>query len=242
MPQHQRDLLARFDRAMLDIYDAAKRLKPPYNPSDFRRMVTDLGGKETADRLLASRNPSSGFTELFLRGKENLKLSVEYLVLQDPWRSLFSPEQLEVARHRLREVDCELPPEDSAKVQADWSFPEELSEGQQFIEGAGRQVVVNAYERSSAARMRCIAHYGATCVICGFDFGRVYGRIAEGYIHVHHIVPLSAIRGRYEVDPIADLRPVCANCHSVIHLGGETRSIDEVKALVETNARRAERY
>jgi hypothetical protein len=31
------------------------------------------------------------------------------------------------------------------------------------------------------------------------------------------------------VDPVADLRPVCPNCHAVIHLGGACRSIDEVR-------------
>src|SRR5690606_22548326 len=81
MASHPRQLLAQFDKAMLNIYEAARKLKPPYTPTEFRRMVAELGGKETADRLLAARTPSSGFAELFLRGKENLKLSVEYLVL-----------------------------------------------------------------------------------------------------------------------------------------------------------------
>ena len=105
--------MAGFHQEMLDTYDAARRLKPPYTPTEFRRMVTDLGGKEAADRLLSARNPSSGFTELYLRGKENLKLSVEYLVLRSPWRTLFTPEQRAIARRRLLDVECELPPVDS---------------------------------------------------------------------------------------------------------------------------------
>ncbi len=107
------EILGTDPEAVLDTYDAARRLKPPYTPTEFRRMVTDLGGKEAADRLLAARNPSSGFTELYLRGKENLKLSVEFLVLQSPWRTLFTPEQRAIARRRLLDVECELPPEDS---------------------------------------------------------------------------------------------------------------------------------
>jgi hypothetical protein len=42
-------------------------------------MVISHGGKGTADRLLVQGPPSSGFTELFLRGRENLKISIEYL-------------------------------------------------------------------------------------------------------------------------------------------------------------------
>lgn len=74
-------------------------------------MVNEHGGKETADRLLATSQPSEGFTELFLLGKENLKITVEYLVLLEPWRQLFEVEQLAIARKRLKEVGCEVPAE-----------------------------------------------------------------------------------------------------------------------------------
>ncbi len=93
-----------FHAAMLHIYECAARLKPPYRATRFLQMVQGSGGKAAADQLLASANPSAGFTELFLRGRENLKLSVEYLVLQDPWRNLFSEEQLAVAHKRLVDV------------------------------------------------------------------------------------------------------------------------------------------
>lgn len=107
--------LSQFHLAMLGIYDAALKLKPTYRATSFLKMVKEHGGKETADRLLATGKPSQGFTELFLRGKDNLMLSVEYLVLQIPWRTLFSPDQLEIARARLRQVGCPLPPEDTAE-------------------------------------------------------------------------------------------------------------------------------
>jgi putative restriction endonuclease len=43
-----------------------------------------------------------------------------------------------------------------------------------------------------------------------------YGKdFAEGFIEVHHIVPLSA--GEQVVDPAKDLIPVCANCHRMLH-------------------------
>lgn len=111
----EKDTLSQFDLAMLGIYDAALKLKPIYRATSFLKMVNEHGGKETADRLLATGRPSEGFTELFLRGKDNLKLSVEYLVLQRPWQTLFSHEQLEIARTRLRQVGCPLPPEETSE-------------------------------------------------------------------------------------------------------------------------------
>ena len=109
MPQ---TLIDQFHSTMLAIYDAALQLKPPYRATLFLRMVKEHGGKGAADRLLATGNPSSGFTELYLRGKDKLKLSVEYLVLQNPWRELFTEDQRAVARKRLKDVNCAPPTED----------------------------------------------------------------------------------------------------------------------------------
>ncbi|POZ60131.1 hypothetical protein [Chromobacterium alticapitis] len=111
MPQN---LIDEFDQKMHGIYDSALKLKPPYRATYFLQMLGENGGKGTADRLLATSKPSTGFTELFLRGKQNLRLSVEYFVLCEPWRKLFTSEQLAVARKRLRDVECPLPPEDFA--------------------------------------------------------------------------------------------------------------------------------
>jgi 5-methylcytosine-specific restriction protein A len=145
---------------------------------------------------------------------------------------LFDPQQLAVARQRLLDVECDLPSEDSTPDAKEQPFPEEVPGGVRLFEGAVRQVLVNAYERNATARAVCIGHYGPVCVACGFNFGSSYGKLAEGFIHVHHIRQLSEIGESYIVDPIADLRPVCPNCHAVIHLGGESRSIEEVRQLL----------
>ena len=39
-----------------------------------------------------------------------------------------------------------------------------------FYEGAITQIYVNSYERNRKARNECVRHYGARCMICGFDF------------------------------------------------------------------------
>lgn len=99
-------------------------------------------------------------------------------------------------------------------------------------EGATRRVSVNAYERSRAAVLECKARRGTACVVCGFDFGAVYGVEFAGFIHVHHLKPLSEVGREYEVDPVNDLCPVCPNCHAVIHHGGRVRSVEEVRQLL----------
>jgi hypothetical protein len=110
-------------------------------------------------------------------------------------------------------------------------LPEEVVATPAMIEGAVCRVSVNAYERSPEARQRCIEYYGTDCCICGFNFGAVYGDVAEGYIHVHHLRPLSEIRETYVVDPVEDLRPVCPNCHAVLHLRSPAYSIEEVRTF-----------
>ena len=39
----------------------------------------------------------------------------------------------------------------------------------------------------------------------------------EGFIEVHHIVPLHSIEGEVTVNHVTDLIPVCSNCHRKIH-------------------------
>ncbi|MFV0442884.1 MAG: HNH endonuclease [Planctomycetaceae bacterium] len=369
-----------FHEAMLGIYDAGRRLRPPFNSLPFLQMVNQHGGKETADRLLAKSSPSNGFTELFVRGPGNLRISVEYLVLESPWRMLFDEKQLDVARRRLTEVGCPLPPEDESPtpltvevpvavrilpMSAGLEFPGQTTESVQkrffldelpsrspageyqyrakglqtplgtavlfqfknaviasavlkqvekyeqpqgpyhgtihfdpdsirvfdpvgpeemkeawpnfpgfgnaplsldadrypafqslltgvkrpspvvklpeevitdtLVEGAVRRITVNAYERNPEARKLCIEHYGAVCAICQFDFGVTYGPIADGFVHVHHLIPLSEIGTEYEVDPIHDLIPVCPNCHAVIHMGGQCLRIEQVRDMLTSS-------
>lgn len=113
-------------------------------------------------------------------------------------------------------------------------YPDEIDE-QVLSEGAKKQVTINAYERNYEARKKCIEHYGTKCFICGFDFEKKYGEIGRGFIHVHHIKPLSEINVEYEVNPIQDLRPVCPNCHAMIHKKKPAYSIEEIQSLLVKN-------
>ena len=97
-------------------------------------------------------------------------------------------------------------------------IPEEVALDSGYLEGAVRTALINVYERDPRARDECIRHHGTTCSVCGLDFGAVYGDIAKDFIHVHHVVPLCTVGRGYKVNPVKDLRPVCPNCHAVLHM------------------------
>ena len=108
-------------------------------------------------------------------------------------------------------------------------YPDEVTAPNDFTEGATRAVQVNVFERNPSARAACIAHYGAHCQVCKLDFERRYGEIGRGFIHVHHLKQLSNIRTEYVVDPVQDLRPVCPNCHAMLHQNEPPLTIAQLK-------------
>jgi 5-methylcytosine-specific restriction protein A len=114
---------------------------------------------------------------------------------------------------------------------SDDNHPEEVSGCDTYIEGATKQITVNAYERNRQARQACLDHWGCKCLVCEFDFEEVYGERGRGFIHVYHVVPLNELGHKYEVNPITDLRPLCPNCHAMIHKNPQY-DISHLTALV----------
>ena len=101
-----------------------------------------------------------------------------------------------------------------------------------LTEGAKKTIQVNAYERDPKARKLCLEKYGYSCSVCGFDFQENYGDIGRNYIHVHHLTDLSLLGEEHEVDPIEDLRPLCPNCHAMIHKQRPAFSIEELQEIM----------
>jgi hypothetical protein len=116
--------------------------------------------------------------------------------------------------HRHLEILLAQPIGEDLYVSADEAAPEP---GQTFAEGSVKQVTVNRYERDSRARRACLDEYGFKCVVCGLDFEVKYGEVGKGFIHVHHLRELSSLGEGYKVNPVEDLRPVCPNCHAMLH-------------------------
>lgn len=123
---------------------------------------------------------------------------------------------------------------EAAAVWADIPHGDDVSSVDTFYEGAVKTVTVNAYERNHVARQRCIEHHGDKCSVCGFHFELRYGPVGKGLIHVHHLRPLAEIGQAYKVDPVKDLRPVCPNCHAMLHRREPPYTIDELSAMLRT--------
>lgn len=135
---------------------------------------------------------------------------------------------------------------DQNPVKVIWSFhaadglrlptrmPEEVDEGEADTvpEGAKRTIHINVYERDPNARRKCIEKWGTKCSVCSFDFAERYGELGEGFIHVHHLKPLGEIGEQYELNPVIDLRPVCPNCHAMLHRKVPALSIEELSSLL----------
>jgi len=119
----------------------------------------------------------------------------------------------------------------------DETYPDELptENTEELFEGIKRSVIVNSYERNSKARQLCVKHWKAICAVCSFDFEKTYGEIGKGFIHVHHLTPVSQIGKVYQVDPINDLIPVCPNCHSMLHKQEPPLTIDELKSRLKND-------
>lgn len=88
----------RFHREMENIFKKALE-KCNYRANKFLQPVEAQGGLEAARILLAKPGIQYGFEELWRCGC--LFLTMEALVLREPWRQLFTKEELEKAKERL---------------------------------------------------------------------------------------------------------------------------------------------
>lgn len=185
------------------------------------------------------------------------RLAQEALFTQVRMDSLLNPEQDRILRRESLDFGpprlwssqssgTTIPSETAAELERRWTahlrkirrapllLPEEIQDDAGFPEGGKRSVVVNQYERDPRNRAACIAIYGHKCSVCGFDFGQTYGELGRNFIHVHHIISLANRSGqRRKINPRKDLRPVCPNCHAMLHIGGATRRMEELRGILQ---------
>ncbi len=87
-----------FNERMQELYRAGKR-EGRFSAPLF----------ETARRFLHSPDYAPGFTKLWER--KRLDLTVEAVILDEPkWHPLFTPEEMEICRKRLRDYGYPYPP------------------------------------------------------------------------------------------------------------------------------------
>lgn len=192
------------------------------------------------------------------KGKTTLYVDVRFESMVDPDAegvlplSRLSTGGLGYMNWRTQSSGITIPSEAAAELDLLWTAfleergqspsmqPDELATPALFFEGASRTVSVNVYERDPRARKACINHHGTSCTVCGFDFGATYGELGKGFIHVHHLVPLADVGKEYVIDPIRDLRPVCPNCHAMLHRQRKVASIEELQTVMNAGSTKPE--
>lgn len=211
-----------------------------FTPGKFARPLIERMGEaggeaRTAFVALASAAARQGKLTISVNGTE--------LDPQQPSIWSMRWQRLELVLKRQGIVFEELPPRQVKQLLGDLIAPifgmcialigvEDIDADASALEGDA-EVISRRYERRPINREICLSVRGRRCYCCNMDFGEVYGSFAEGYIEVHHTTPASQMGPGYKVDPVAELVPVCSNCHSIIHLGKQARSVDEVRAIFD---------
>lgn len=113
-------------------------------------------------------------------------------------------------------------------------------EEEEFAEGKVLTRVHKARERSRAAvtkkKASVLKKTGTlACEACGFDFGRVYGDLGEGFAECHHTVPVSELK-KGQKTSLKDLSILCANCHRMINRSRPMLSVSELKLKLEDHS------
>ena len=182
------------------------------------------------------RVPLSGLRSLsagFLTAHHAAISSAAEAKRRSPWKSHFAESTLRALEEA---VGTPLPRPDylrnGSETVAEADIGEEAIGVGTFPDGAARIIRVNAYERNPEVRRICLERHGTRCIACEMTFAEKYGPDAAGFIHVHHLRQLSSVGPGHRVDPVADLRPVCPNCHAAIHLRTPPYSIEEVRQML----------
>ena len=151
------------------------------------------------------------------------KFCIKYELLDLPSRNTVESYYVSLARH--------------IKNTSGLQNATELNDTEQGMEsysdGTKSKKLVTRYERDPNLREEAIRIHGCICKVCQFNFEETYGDYAKGYIHIHHIVPISEMGENPDVNPEHDLVPLCANCHAVVHRRKDrTLSISELKLMI----------
>ena len=213
------------------IQQIQSKLSVPINDNSFIDFCAAL--RHMLNGTKHTRGISTDLREFYLEkiledfGIEKLRIALDAYMMHI--------EYYESKRHTHRKIEREIHNKFSEKIkealdtELEADLINEIKKDNVYFEGGVEQVIINKYSRSSLARQECIEKFGTKCCVCGFAFEEQYGELGKGFIHVHHLVPISSIKNIKEIT-CDDLRPVCPNCHAMLHKG--KLSIDELRKIL----------
>lgn len=123
-------------------------------------------------------------------------------------------------------------PDTSFNVDNENSIKIDDDEFQKTTEGMMKEVMFFRRQRNRTIRNQCAERDCYTCQVCGFNFAKVYGERGVNFIEVHHLKPLSSYDDEHDIE-LDDLISLCSNCHSMIHMGGELKTPNELVQIIK---------
>jgi len=121
------------------------------------------------------------------------------------------------------------------------------NEDNTIVEGKSIESINKAKTRSALLREKAVEHYKdedghIKCAVCGFDFLDCYGEIGRLFIHIHHEHPICEYDDEGTIqnimDAVKNVKPVCANCHCMLHRKkAAVLNIEELKEIIRNNDR-----
>ncbi len=168
------------------------------------------------------------------KSKEPRKLGTTEQSVFDQWAHQGEHELWEQAR-RFADLSVN---SISGSVLADLEAELEPDEEIRARTEGGRKVIISTrVERDPSLRSAAIRLHGTQCVVCKFGFGQVYGEWGEGFIEVHHIVPLGDDDETRNTNPETDLVVLCSNCHRMVHRRRkEVLDVEELRMKLNVDA------
>jgi 5-methylcytosine-specific restriction enzyme A len=97
MNNNLKDLEKQFNKALEELYQ--QWLSIGHRATRFRQMLNRYGGLISVKKLLYKTGTPFGFNKLSARGR--IDLTIENLILENPWNRLFSDDEKTIARQRL---------------------------------------------------------------------------------------------------------------------------------------------
>ena len=205
-PAALRDRLSSWRRALMKLLKAGDSFIHGLPPADGRRSFVLMDwwvfsfsmNEQQLDRAAGSRKVRGHFTER--------QLAVARRKHPDP-RTCTNPDCRKAGsidalfgwrragrgkRHLVPEPRCFDCRNEASRRKKAIISPRDGSDQELFDEG-GRQVgreIEIAIRNGDLVRLARNVH-GVTCAACGFDFGDFYGPYGEGFIEIHHLLPIA---------------------------------------------------
>jgi hypothetical protein len=104
-----------------------------------------------------------------------------------------------------------------------------------YTEGQRRYRETSYFARNPALVADAKRIHGVKCVVCGFDFEKIYGSIGKGYIECHHLKQMAD--NELRATKVEDVAVLCANCHRMIHHGRKMLTIDQLQRACTKEAK-----